>query len=718
MNYHPIANYDILDNVHDPEEIDVSQNKELSELTDYEVYEPSFKYEAPSTSTFNTNTNDLEIQQQAVENPYDIPQNVDEKFLNYLLSLDDVPSTSKSSVNISVVEDQQHQAMNNECNISKATCETDRHSESQYSKVISICKSYILNAPSSKFLDHKFGTSLLSCKDGIYSLTVRKIGLGPIKNKLIDIIHHNVVGNNFLGKYGEENLSVITYYLEKVFMSLVIREVENNEIECPVQIVSGMSIEDLRNVSINNNHFFDRLSKKCLDITKNKMTSDIYDNIPRNMFTRTNVCDSTKFVFYKKIHANRLNGLMVDSMSNLKKRIIEFITNAEPKYIASSFFGNFCGLYLQRQLLEKIKNIGNKISDNVLNYNSFPGIRFSNEINLAISLYDSTGNIPTHSSSGLYNFIHQKVCEFREDICAQIRQFKFFYNHSSHTISEASENDVENFSNTFIEYFKYASICSYREKLLSVKNVKLNTSMMRSIEESNTDIPNNYMKNGVYLSAIKNHDGFRHKQLEESFSIEMKQYIKSAKIENPDFSHFYENLIHLITLTISDKLLNLELELSSYALIPGNDISSIKKLILGSSYHLNQFNKICENEIDLIMQYSSKLFYGIPMIKCFFPQKSNVPKSSVCHIVPRLIRLKHSYSPELLLDVLISAISKLPNMFQLEINNADDKFFENTLFTNFNGRLISKKSLQEFSKIERDVLHIIHENKSTISVLK
>ncbi|WP_092415239.1 hypothetical protein [Candidatus Ichthyocystis sparus] len=725
MNYYPISNCDALDNFCNMESTDVTQNQVLSQLTNEEYgYDPPFQYQymEPSTSWFNTNAHALETQQrQTTDDQYGASQYIDNSgFLDYLLSPDQDHSILESNFNTHAVETQQQQVIGNKLDIPQISYEPNKYYELQ-----SVYKSYILETPPCGFLGHKFGISLLSWEGEIYSLIVKKIGLGPIRDKLENIIYHSVVSNNFY-ESGGEDFSVIMYHLKKIFMSLIIREIENDEMEHPVQIRSGMLIGDLRNAAVHNSNFFDKLGEKCLDITQNRITHDIYNDMPKRLFTTTSINDFTKFVFNKKSHADKLNRVMVHSISNLKKRIIKFIANAEPKYIVSSFFGKFCGLYLQRQLLEEIKSIGNKISDSILSYDLFPGIRFSSEINLAISLYDTTGSIPTYSSSGLYNFVHQKVCEFREDICAKIKKFKFFYNDSSATVNEMSESDIETFSNKLMEYFKYASICSYREreKLLGVKKVDAATLIIKGTRKynisciKNIDMTNNYMNDGMYLSAIRNHNGFRHVQLEASFFMEMKQYMQSAKIDTPDFSHFYENLIHVIARTVSDKLTNLELELSSYVLIPGNDIHSIKQLILDSSYHLNQFNRVCENEIDLIMQCDSELLYGIPVLKCFTAQRSNISESSICRINPRLVKSKHSYSPELLLDIIISAISKLPSIFQLEINNADDRFFESSLFTNFNGTLISKKSLQELSTIGRDILHLVHENQTTIDILK
>lgn len=744
-----VKNYQMLSNQHD-----------ITQITEEYEYKLPFQDEdeIPSTSKSNSNnyitkkghqtmatdedsimTHDDSYDQILTfqDNLYDYRLPFQDYLYDYRLPFQDEDETVSTSElnNSNCVTEKEHQIMmlDKDETIKKIM---DEHKYAlpnkcrdaiAFAEKITICDSYAINYPSCELIEYEFGTSLLSWKDGIYSLAVKEIGLGEIESKIEAMTYrrkYEAYGNT--NKHEEKNFSVVLHFLEKVFISLVIEEVENVEAEHSIQIEYGMSIEDLRNAAINNPTFFSKLSEKCMSIIEHKVKNDIYSIIPCKMFTTTNINDISFFAPNKKKRLNIFNNIIVDSVSNLIERIVEFITEIDSKFILFSFFGKLCGLYLQRQLLQKIKEIGNRISDNVSQSAVYPGIRSITEINLAIDSYNATGSIPEHSASGFYDTIHRTVYDFKEEICKKIREFRFFYDYLSNTISESSENDILIFSSRLLEYLKYETMCLYGKKIkvvdkinnrfLYYENTIYNPPEMNFVGKndisliSNIRINSNHLSNGVYSSAIRN-SCFTHSKLEESFLLEMKPYIRSSHIKDPDFSNFYSNLMNMLASLVYHKLINLELELSSYVLIPGNNIYTIKQLILSNSYYLNKFSKICEDELDLIRQCDKELSYGISMTKCFFYEKELLTsKSSASAITPRRAENKLSYSPELSLDVLRYAISELPNMLQSTISNADYNFFTSALFKNFNGITIAKRSLQEISALGRNILQSVHEN--------
>ncbi|WP_092415235.1 hypothetical protein [Candidatus Ichthyocystis sparus] len=597
---------------------------------------------------------------------------------------------------------------------------------------IPICESYIISTPSCKFLKSKFGTSLLSWKGGIYSLIVKEIGPEIEDYKIGNIVSPNKKASSADTRNNnrdEKNFSVISNIVKNIFISLVINEIENVEAEYPIEIKHGMSIEDLRNAAINNNMFFEKLSEKYTNITNNM--EDIYKDIPTRIYVRTEIKNTARLSFNEALHSHRLTILITNSILNLKERIIKFITQAKPEFILFSFFSKFCGLYLQRQLLQEIKNIGDKISDIEQNFPIPPGIRSNTEINLAIRSYTNTGSIPQNNASGFYDYVHKQIYKFRYNVYSEIKKSRFYYENLSGTINEASEDDLSIFSDRLLEYFKYAAMCLYREKLSNNTSEKKNffatsTSKTSASEVASIDdkrniscvtkigINDDHIVNGIYFLAIKNSD-FRHIKFEELFLMEMKIYIQSLHVENIDFSHLYANTMSAIASMMSHKLDKLELELLSTVLIPEKKISTIKDSILRNDYLLYIFSKICEDEFNMINQCDTNLPYGISMKNLLSQENKKNPdpyayKTSISSITPRQTKPKISYSPESLLDLLRSAILKLPNMLQSKIQNADDSFFVNAIFKNFNGTIISKKSLQEFSNLGRNILQSAHEN--------
>ncbi|WP_092411568.1 hypothetical protein [Candidatus Ichthyocystis sparus] len=713
----------------------IENTNEIAQITEKSCeHDPTFQYEIPIVSGLNTDLQIMETQQQQqqiIENTNEIAQ-ITEKSCEHDPTFQyEIPIVSELNTDLQIIEnaDETIQIMNEH----KYTLPSKyTHSVPYLTEAITY-KPYTLDVPSCKFTNYKFGTSLLSCEGGIYSSVIKEIGIGEIETKLDEIIVINRLSKyNCMNSSGGKNLSLISHHLKKIFISLILEEVKSVESEYPVHIAPEMSIEDLRNASINNHVFFQKFSERCSNITRSKIKNDIYQYIPSKIYIATNINDNTNFQFNPKAHAKLFNHIIINSISDLRTRIIDFITNAESKFILFSFFGKLCGLYLQRQLLEEIKNIGDLISERVKKYFISPAIRSINEINLAIRSYNTTGNIPSSSASGFYNIIHQVACDFMDNICTQLKKLKFFYNESIGTISESSEDDILIFSQRLLEYFKYEIVCSCQKKLKPVYKPRSKNLLSKNKKSSKTKheldynvscisdmhINSNHLRDGIYSSAIKNSD-FKYSNLEELFLMEMKSYIRSADIEIPDFSCFYTNFMRAISSIIYHKLENLELELSSYILIPGNNIYTVKQLILNSDYHLNKFSKICEDELDMIRQCDKKSSYGISMTKCFFHGKElYTSPSSASSITPRRVDGKISYSSELLSDVITYAVSILPSIVRSKISNADNKFFTSALFKNFNGIMISKKSLQEISALGRHILQSVHENKFLLDNLK
>ncbi|WP_092411570.1 hypothetical protein [Candidatus Ichthyocystis sparus] len=687
--------------------------------------------DASSTSGLNLQSYPLQAQQQqTTESQYDI------NYVQYECTIpfqSEEASTSELNQQNYPLQNEKQQIMENQYDITLGTHEHNEITPSNKHTCISYpaetdVHSHIFNVPSFAFVNFKFGISLLSWANKTYSLIIREIGIGDIEKKLESMVLKQNNLNN-AKKYDKQNISLLLHHLEKVFMSLITEEIETIEEEYEIDIRQGMSVENLRRAAINNSSFFKKLFEKCSHIIENNIADDIYKNIPYKIFTQTALREGSCFIFNKKSHLRKFSSIIISSISNLKERIIRFITDSEPKIILSLFFGNFCGLHLQRRLLQEIKDISDRILYNIVTYAIPHGIRSNTEISLAINLYTDTGTIPSHSVSGFYDYIHSAVYMFKGEIFSKIKKYRLFYNDSSGAVVKASENDIEIFSNRFLEYFKYAAICSYRQQLVSTYNDSTNPSNIQNagvydIEcASRININSSHLHNGIYFLATKS-SSFRHSKLEDFFLLEMKKYIRSANIKNLEFSCFYSNIISIVANIISYKLELIESELSSHILIPGNDISTVKELILNSDYHLHQFSKICENEVSLIDQCDIPLSYGVNMIKCFWDTKipSNpIPstyKSSVSLVMPRQAKSKYSYSPELLLDVLRFAISELPSMVKSEIEKADQGFFVNALFKNFDGIAISKKSLEEISNLGKNILHSVHEKKIIMNTLE
>ncbi|WP_092481364.1 hypothetical protein [Candidatus Ichthyocystis sparus] len=699
-------------------------------------YNPTFKYEIPSTSGLGVNGN----YKQMVVNEYDVKRIISEH--KYALPFKyETPSTSGLNVSNHPTQAETQRMLGNsssidEPNYGQASLKftlLNKSTDPLQSTSLPAYESYVIDNPSCELVRCKFGTSLLSWDGGIYSLSVRKIGLGLEAYQIGSVALQNKKKTSSINLlYSDEsagkNFSAVLHYLEEIFISLVMEEVEDIEEKHPVQVRSGMSIENIRHEAINNGVFFKKLSKKCVNIIHSKIKSDIYKCIPSKIFIDTNLASSHRFSFDERFHSSRFDTTMINSISNLRERIVRFTAQATPEFILSSFFGKFCGLYLQRQLLQEVKNIGNKISDSIQDF-PISEIIFNTEVSLAISSYTNTGNIPQHSLSGFYDYVHRVVYKFEGNIHSKIREFRFFYNELTGTVSEIPEGDVSVYAHRLLEYFKYACMLSYRKKLSNVpnnrkrplvdpckrKNLEASTVEKYDVSSiSNIGINSTHISEGIYFSAVKN-SSFRHNYFEEVFLLEMKMYIRSLNIENPEFADLYDNIMGSIAKIIAIKLEKLELNLASHILIPGNNLSAIRGIVLSNGYHLDQFYKICANEIILIEQCDRKLSYGLSVEKCFFIKKSSyASKSSVLLIMPRRVKSKYCFSPEISLDILKSAILKLPGMVASTISSADDGFFARAVFKDFDGIVVAKKSLQEISELGRAILQSSHENKYLI----
>ncbi|WP_141663619.1 hypothetical protein, partial [Candidatus Ichthyocystis sparus] len=339
---------------------------EITKITEKSCeHDPTFQYEIPIISGLNTDLQIMETQQQQqqiIENTNEIAQ-ITEKSCEHDPTFQyEIPIVSGLNTDLQIIEnaDETIQIMNEH----KYTLPSKyTHSVPYLTEAITY-KPYTLDVPSCKFTNYKFGTSLLSCEGGIYSSVIKEIGIGEIETKLDEIIVINRLSKyNCMNSSGGKNLSLISHHLKKIFISLILEEVKSVESECPVHIAPEMSIEDLRNASINNHVFFQKFSERCSNITRSKIKNDIYQYIPSKIYIATNINDNTNFQFNPKAHAKLFNHIIINSISDLRTRIIDFITNAESKFILFSFFGKLCGLYLQRQLLEEIKNIGDLISE-------------------------------------------------------------------------------------------------------------------------------------------------------------------------------------------------------------------------------------------------------------------------------------------------------------------------------------------------------------------
>ncbi|CUT18272.1 MULTISPECIES: hypothetical protein [Candidatus Ichthyocystis] len=224
-------------------------------------------------------------------------------------------------------------------------------------------------------------TNLISTKitPNIYEYAIKKVVVDnnfQFKNSVLEELGTYITSEGFTKS--SLDLSVTYSNVRKYVLEKVRPYVSDNVINADILITPGMSLSDIKNSSISNNVFFEKLHKKCEKIVK-----DIH-LIPESNFLSIiqnyiyfNSINRIRIDYKKNKLCSEAKSLITETISNLPTAIINELKKFKRSEVINSLFSNIHGVHLTKSLEKDIRLF---FSYNKLRNNNIVNLNFLNNL--------------------------------------------------------------------------------------------------------------------------------------------------------------------------------------------------------------------------------------------------------------------------------------------------------------------------------------------------